>query len=216
MKKEAYPLLGVLFAVDQIAFYREEALLDVIIHFYGKRRKFTCGMERNKGTNYGYKYASCVISVAGIRFTIHTVPMTEFTRAVEVIEELIRAARKYVTIRVVLLERGFFTSSCIKKLEELGVDYLMPVVKHQKKFLKSLRPPCKREMPMGSKNRRVSPIIIAVKDPDDPTETLYYATNMHIPPDSLEEVIDLYRKRWTIENAFKSLETGVPGEDLLS
>ena len=173
-------------------------------HFYGKRRKYACGMERDRGTNYGYKYASCVISAAGIRFTIHTVAMTEFTSNPDVLEELIKEARKYVKIKAVLVDREFSNSPCIKKLEELNVKYLTPVIKHQKKFLHSLRPPCKAVMPLGPKNDQVFPTVIAVKDPDNPKETLYYATNMEIPLEQIEEIIEIYRKRWTVENAFKS------------
>lgn len=173
-------------------------------HFYGKRRKYACGMERDRGTNYGYKYASAVISVAGIRFTIHTVAMTEFTSNPDILEELITEARKYVKIKAVLVDREFSNSPCIKKLEELNVKYLTPVIKHKKKFLRSLRPPCKVVMPLGPKNDQVFPTVIAVKDPDNPKETLYYATNINIPLEHLEEIIEIYRKRWTVENAFKS------------
>lgn len=169
-------------------------------HFYGKRKKYVCTMDRDRGTNYGYKYASAVISVAGIRFTIHTVPMTQFTKKTEILEKLIKEARKYVEIKIVLVDREFSNSPCIKKLEELNVTYLTPVVKHQKTFLQSLRPPCKAEMPLGSMHVP----IVAVKDPDDPEETLYYCTNMDIPLECIEEVIKIYHKRWTVENAFKS------------
>lgn len=144
MKKELYPVLGLLFKIGFFAAYGEEAILDVLLHnivnavtsengtkafghqynkdhpsprtirhrlgklkffeiesafqeinkkilfyaqkqkkfkipvllsidipykhFYGKKRKFACGMKRNRGTKYGYKYASCVVSCAGIRF----------------------------------------------------------------------------------------------------------------------------------------------------
>jgi hypothetical protein len=174
------------------------------IHFYGKRRKFVRGMEEDRGTRYGYAYASAVISVAGIRFTIHTVPMTQFTEKTEILEKLIREARKYVKIKIVLVDREFSNSPCIKKLEELNVTYLTPVVKHQKKFLQKLRPPCQDTMDIGPRNDKVSVTVVAVENPQDPEETLYYATNMVIPDELLEEVIELYRKRWTVENAFKS------------
>ncbi|MBU7028407.1 MAG: transposase [Theionarchaea archaeon] len=185
--------LGVLLSIDI-----------TYIHFYGKRRKYACGMERDRGTNYGYKYASAVISVAGIRFTLHTVPMTEFTSNEDILEELITEARKYVKIKAVLVDREFSNSPCIKKLEELNVKYLTPVIKHRKKFLQSLRPPCKAEMPLGPKKDQLCVPIIAVKDPDNPNVTLYYATNMDIPLEQLEEIIAVYQKRWTVENAFKS------------
>lgn len=183
--------------------FRIPVLLSIDItykHFYGKRKKYACTMDRDRGTNYGYKYASAVISVAGIRFTIHTVPMTQFTEKTEILEKLIKEARKYVKIKAVLIDREFSNSPCIEKLEELSVTYITPVVKHRKKFLQSLKPPCKADMPLGSGHVP----IVAVRDPDDLEETLYYCTNMDISSECLEEVIKAYHKRWTVENAFKS------------
>jgi putative transposase len=172
--------------------------------FYGKRKKYVCGTKEFKGTNYGYKYASVVVSVAGSRFTLHTVPMTQFTSNADILEELITEAQKYVTIRAVLVDRGFFNVRCIRKLEEKKVKYIMPVVKHQKKFLRSLRPPCKAHMIMGKKTDTISFTIIAVRDSDDLKTILYYATNVDILDNSLEAIILMYKKRWTVENAFKT------------
>lgn len=275
MKKEFYPVLGLLFKIGLFASYKEEDILDVLmhnvihavtsengtrsfgheykdhpsprtvryrlgklaffeiesvfqkinkkilfyaqrqrkfnipvllsidityIHFYGKRRKYACGMKRDRGTSYGYKYASIVVSCAGIRFTLYTVAMTEFTRNTEILEKLIKEARKYVEIKAVLIDREFSNEPSIRKLEELNVKYFTPVVKRQPAFLQSLRPPCKAQMPLGS----IYVPIVAVRDPDNPEDILYYCTNMDIPSDHLEEVIAVYRKRWTIENAFKS------------
>jgi len=167
---------------------------------YGKHRKYACGMKRDKGTNYGYKYGSCVVSAPGIRVILHTVAMTELDTNEKMVEELITVAKKYVDIKAVLEDREFFNESSINNLESLKVDYLMPVKKHRKKLLQSLRPPCKAEIPLGSRNVPV----IAVKSPKDPKKTLYYCTAMKIPDKELEKVIDIYKNRWTIENAFKS------------
>ncbi len=76
----------------------------------------------------------------------------------------------------------------------MNVKHLTPVVEHRKKFLQSLRPPCKTEMPLGS---RYVPVV-AVKDPDDLKETLYYVANMDMPSEQLEKVIEIYKRRWTV------------------
>lgn len=167
---------------------------------YGKRRKYACGMKRKKGTNWGYKYASIIVSIAGVNITLYTMPLTQFTTNPKMLEKLIKEARKYVEIKTLLVDREFSNSPCIQKLEELNVKYLTPVVEHQTEFLQSLRPPCKARMPLGS----IEVSIIAVRDPSDPEEVLYYVTNLKINLESLEKVIKIYRKRWIIENAFKS------------
>ena len=167
---------------------------------YGKQRKYACGMQRKKGTNYGYRYASVVVSVAGINVTLFTMPMTEFTTNPEMLEKLITEARKYVDIKTLLIDREFSNSPCIEKLEELHITYVTPVIEHQTAFLQSLRPPCKATMPLGS----IEVPIVAIRDPDDPENILYYATNLDVPVRSLERVIKIYRKRWIIENNFKA------------
>lgn len=144
---------------------------------YGKQRKYACGMQRKKGTNYGYRYASVVVSVAGINVTLFTMPMTEFTTNPEMLEKLITEARKYVDIKTLLIDKEFSNSPCIQKLEELNVTYVTPVVEHQTAFLQSLRPPCKARMPLGS----MEVPIVAIRDPDDPENILYYATNLDLP-----------------------------------
>jgi hypothetical protein len=106
--------------------------------FYGKRRKYARGM--NRGTNWGYKYASCVVSAAGARVTLHAVSMTEFSSNENLLEALIKEAQKYVEIEAILLDREFFTEPSTKKLEELKVQYLIPAKKNRKEVLKSLRP----------------------------------------------------------------------------
>lgn len=171
---------------------------------YGKKKKYACGTKKFKGTKYGYRYASVVVSMNGIGFTLHTVCMTQFTRKTEILKKLIEKAQKYVKIKILLVDRGFFNIPCIKKLEELNITYLMPVIKHNKKFLRSLQPPCKKEMPMGPKKNRIYFTVVAVRSPKDPSKILYYATNKDIPETSLENVINTYKKRWTIENTFKS------------
>jgi hypothetical protein len=169
---------------------------------YGKRKKYACGMKRERGTNYGYKNAVCVVAEPGARVALHTVFMTELDNNPDMLEKLIRKAQNHVEIEAVLLDREFFNEPCIKKLEALPVMYVMPAKKTRKELLRSLRPPCKTEIPLGS----ITVSVIALKnpkDPDNPEKTLYYCTNMDIPEKSLEMVFDIYRRRWTVENVFK-------------
>jgi putative transposase len=182
------------------------------VPFYGRHKKFTCGTHGLKGTNYGYAYASVVVSTGGIRLTLHTIYMNQFTRKRQILKELIQEARKYVNIKTVLVDRGFFSVECIETLQKLQVNFLMPVVKYQKSFLQSLYPPCAAPMHMKSRNKEVSFTCIAVRDRDDPKTILYYATNMNIKEECLEEVIYLYKKRWSVENAFKSQKLSFLGK----
>ena len=166
---------------------------------YGKRKKYACGMKRERGTNYGYKNGVCVVAAPGARVVLHTVFMTEFDNNPDMLEKLIKEARKHVKIKAVLLDREFFTESCIKRLEALEVTYVMPAKKTRKDILNLLRPPCRAEIPLGS----IAVPVIALKDPKDPKKTLYYCTNMDLPEKSLGKIFDIYKSRWIVENIFK-------------
>jgi hypothetical protein len=61
---------------------------------HGKRRKYACGMQRKKGTNYGYRYASVAVSIAGINVTLCTMPMTEFSTNPEMLSKINNRGKK--------------------------------------------------------------------------------------------------------------------------
>ena len=67
-------------------------------------------------------------------------------------------------------------------------------------------------MPLGS----INVPIVAVRDPNNREEVLCYVTNLDIPVKSLEKIIKIYRKRWVIENAFKSEKLLFLEKDVLS
>jgi hypothetical protein len=75
------------------------------------------GGKFEKGTCYGYVYASIHIVQAGKRLTIYTMPIDEFTEKVDVVEKLLHEAKtRGIHIDYVLLDREFDTQEVIKLL----------------------------------------------------------------------------------------------------
>jgi putative transposase len=100
--------------------------------FYGnKNAKNIIGGKRDRGTNWGYTYASIDLVEAGRRFTIYTTTVTQFSEKATIVEELITKAKaRGVHVAMVLLDRGFYTVEVIAKLKTLGVYFIIPAVKN--------------------------------------------------------------------------------------
>lgn len=103
------------------------------IPYYGDRNDpYVVGTKRKVGTNYCHKYATIEVMEGGKKITLHAIPINVFSNKARVVKSLIDRARKYVEIKLVLLDRGFFSSYVISQLQRLRVDFLMPAVLNRK------------------------------------------------------------------------------------
>ncbi len=100
--------------------------------FYGDPdTKNVIGGKQERGTNWGYTYASIDIVEAGRRLTIYSNTIDQFSEKAEAVEKLIFEARaRGIHVSVVLLDRGFFTIDVIEMLKRLNVYFIIPAVKH--------------------------------------------------------------------------------------
>ena len=102
--------------------------------FYGDpNTKNVIGGKQEKGTTWGYSYASIDIVEAGRRLTLYTMTVNQFTEKAQAVEKLISEAKaRGVRIGIVLLDRAFFTVDVIRTLKRLGVYFIIPAVKNDK------------------------------------------------------------------------------------
>lgn len=100
--------------------------------FYGDPdTKNVIGGKQERGTTWGYTYASIDIVEAGRRLTIYSNTVNQFSEKAEVVEKLfLEAKARGIHISIVLLDRGFFTIDVIGMLKRLGVHFIIPAVKH--------------------------------------------------------------------------------------
>ena len=86
--------------------------------------KNVIGGKQEKGTTWGYTYASIDIVEAGRRLTVYSSTVNQFSEKAEVVEKLIfQAKARGIHVSVVLLDRGFFTIDVISTLEVRGLLY---------------------------------------------------------------------------------------------
>ena len=73
--------------------------------FYGDpNAKNVVGGKQEKGTRWGYSYASIDIVEAGRRLTLHTLTVNQFTKKAEAVEKLIMEAKARISV-----EKFFFS-----------------------------------------------------------------------------------------------------------
>lgn len=101
--------------------------------FYGDiNAPMVIGGKQDRGTCWGYYYASVHIVEAGKRLTLYTMPVDQFTEKAYAVATLLEKAKERgIRVKLVLLDRGFFCAEVVNLLKRLRVRFVMPAVKHQ-------------------------------------------------------------------------------------
>lgn len=193
-------------------YVKERSIMAIDYHdipYYGDKNNLQVrGTKRQRGTNYCHQYATLEIVCGKCRLTlaVRKLSFDDDNKAV-VIKELICIARKHAQIAVILLDRAFYGLACIRTLKLLGVKFVMAVPKD-----KAVKQAIK-------KNENKLPIVVQhcikkqetfnlgmihgeAKEPDKPRPVYCFATN--IQTDNVEQITELYRKRWSIETGYKT------------
>ncbi len=171
--------------------------------YYGKDVPGVVRVKPREGTSKGFKFMTVNIVVAGLRFTIAVKPILEFTNEVKALEWLINEVKKYFRIRCVYLDRHFFTVDFIAKLQELGVNFVMPAVKNSriKELMERSNAPTVREYEMTKSCDRRKSVRLNLFIVEDECEKLVFASNLS--PHYHPVIAEMYRKRWGIETSYR-------------
>jgi len=85
--------------------------------------------QAKDGTSHFHAYATAYVVLKGQRFTVALTAVTKGEPLKEVVQRLLRQARSVgVKVRLVLLDRGFYSVDVIRYLEAAQYPFLMPVV----------------------------------------------------------------------------------------
>ncbi|MEM3128481.1 MAG: hypothetical protein QW769_05695 [Nitrososphaerales archaeon] len=83
------------------------------IPYYGKYNSMVYRSQHKDGTSMFYCYATISIVEHGRRICLYALPVRQLDQKHEILVRLIEYARKIVRIRLLLVDRAFFTIDCI-------------------------------------------------------------------------------------------------------
>jgi len=159
----------------------------------GKKKKCKC-----------FRYITMDIVEPEGSYTLKALPFTPLERKEDSLYKLLKYAKKKLKIKMVLMDRGFFTIECIKVLKRLNLKFLMPAIRNEK---------IKEKEPQMTIPGILSPFfmgdvdfdLIKIRDKED-ENNLLFATNMDFDVDDskiTKKLLTIYGKRWKIENGFQ-------------
>lgn len=180
------------------------------IPYYGDKKKAPVrGTKKKAGTNYAHSFITLDIVENGRRFTAALLPYLPLDDKVELVERLIRIAKKEISINVLLMDRDFPSVEMLQMLERLKVKYIMAMqrTKGVKKLLRwKRRFPffTEYEMLRGDGNTAKTTLFVVERKEKSKEVKHCYITNIKI--ESANDALrfaELYRSRWGIETSYR-------------
>jgi Transposase DDE domain len=183
-----------------------------LVPYYGVFNSNVIRSKHDKGTEMFYEYASISVVENGRRICIYTIQITLLSEQKhEILRRLVREApARGIRIKVLLVDRAFFTVDCINTLNEMKIKFIMPCVANErvKAAVDSFGKTGKLDKFSihNANGAQASFSMVVVRN--DKGELVAFATNItgwsvqyfvrRIPKE--------YRKRWSIETTFRKMK----------
>jgi hypothetical protein len=169
------------------------------IEWYGKDLPFIVKGKARKGTDRFIRFATIGIVEDGKRFTLKILPVTPFSCKEKIVTELLGFVSQLVSVRVVLLDRGFYSHEVIQAIKNLGHRFVMPVKKYEQ--IKQLMKTVYKQGPQVYEMSKGTTFTLVVVKDDDSGKLLPYATNLK----GLQSTVihELYTHRFGIETQYR-------------
>ncbi|MEA3421130.1 MAG: transposase [Acidobacteriota bacterium] len=178
--------------------FRKSVVLAIdfnLLEWYGEDLPFIIKSKPRKGTDKFIGFATVAIVEDGKRFTLKVLPVTPLSNKKEIVRKLLLHAIKFVRIRVVLMDRGFYSGEIMQMLNN-WIRFIIPAVNNDKvkryKEMAKEKGEIEYEMNNGTEYRMVVH--------DDGKNIHPFATNTSLSPETIHE---LYKKRFGIETQYR-------------
>ena len=198
-----------------------------LIPYYGeayRSRNEIVRSQPRQGTTYFHAYATACIVQQGQRYTLALTWVRRHETTVAVLRRLLTRIREIsVKIKLLLLDRAFFSAAVIAFLQSEQLSFLMPVVFRGRRAKKKRKPGAKKSLrwfkrqPAGwyqhtlTNGKQTVPISLCVayrsyynrkKRKRRQQKLLFAAWRVRGTP---TEIRERYRKRFGIETSFRQL-----------
>lgn len=186
----------------KLGIFRRKVVLAIDIHdipYYGnKNDKMVVGTKRKLGTSYAYRFITMNIVEKGKRLTLAALPMSQLDQKEKMVEKLVKLAKRLVRLKIVLLDRGFFSVRIINTLKRMGVKFIMPAIANPK-IQKLMDSPKTTDYEMENAYHETTKFKLLVVE--GKKGLVPFATN--VAKNIYYLVPGIYRKRWGIETSYR-------------
>ena len=184
------------------------------VPYYGKFNRYITRSKHERGTDHFYEYATISIVQDGVRLCVYSRPVTLLDLKGDVVRELIEeASKRGVRVKLVLLDRAFFTVECINLLKELGLRFIIPCVCSDRVqgAVDSLGKEGTLPFSIHDSSRNEATFTMVVYWSRKKGKFVPFATNVKGKVRRLVKMIPKeYRRRWGIETSFRKVKEVFP------
>ncbi len=199
-----------------------------LIPYHGQPARDAKEIYRGKaksGTTHFHAYATAVVAHKGHRYTLALMRVEHREAMKDVVQRLLRVVRRrHVPIKLVLLDKGFFSVAVISYLRRAGYGFIIPATARGRKpktprRAHGLRALSKKKNgyyrhtlcgnPNGKPRRTPVTICVASKNFTHPSsgkrgrkKLLYVVWKVHRTPSEIREI---YRKRFSVETSYRQM-----------
>lgn len=190
------------------------------------------GYKEDGEIQHGYTFATITIVGNDVPIILAIEPVKEHSAwepadapsdsKAEVVTRLLDRAQQYVDLDEILLDRGFYSRKVRTEIDGCDLLYTMPVPKYEPDLqaIKNIKSKdgvdagVKHEVPVeidGDLDHTAEYLYVPTTDEDAEGEYAVFVTNRdHVAPDEIAHVTNSYRRRWDIENQYKSVKAFLP------
>jgi hypothetical protein len=169
------------------------------IEWYGEELPFIVKSKAKNGTKWFIRFATIAVVEDGKRFTLKALPVTPLSATENIVEELIAYVQHFVSIRAVLLDRGFYSHKVVEQMKKADVQFVMPAKKNTK-VKENMQTAYEKGPVVYTMSKGATYTLMVVKD-EEHDKLLPYATNMNDVKPSV--VHELYEHRFGIETQYR-------------
>jgi hypothetical protein len=172
--------------------------------YFGKvKNAWIWGYKPVKGAKGCFKFLVLSIVKNNRRYVLGAVPVHIGYNREKTIAEMIRFAGQFVKIRAILFDKGFYDAGVVQQLDNKRIGYviLAPKNKKTRKYLEQKGNTFEHVMETRDKYNKYE-LKLKIKVARNVYEYDWLIlTNLDYR--NTKQLVDLYRKRWNIENIFK-------------
>jgi hypothetical protein len=139
----------------------------------------------------------------------------------DIVARLLDRAEQFVDLDIVLFDREFYIHEVFNNVDERGLTYITPKKKYVDDYtaIENIREHPSADAAVetdvvssdGDREHELNFLYVPSTNEDADGEYAIFATNKDtVEPDEIKSVTNTYRRRWDIENQYKSIKDFMP------